>query len=240
MKIRGRRECTKCGAQWAYYETGSVECPDCGSLRSIGLDDNRQLHTNTPVELDLTEARAAIDDRSLREIAGLTAEATRPYYRKRGFIESGELLSLDPTFLTAAELRAVADSVKRTVQPSDAAETYFLSRLTHPPDQEHARTVPQALHAPYGLGRTSAVHAYRRDLATWLAENPDPSAATVLERLRDHERRIEALDGNVDPATTDQLVAAARALGDYLRGDEHSLAVASDNLDRVSTGSGLD
>lgn len=240
MKIRGRRECTECGTEWAYYETGSVECPDCGSLRSVGLDDERQLHTNTPVELDLAEARAAIADRPLREVASLTADAARPYYRQRGFIDAGDLLPLDQPFLTAAELRATADSITRTVQYSDAAKTYFLARLTDPPEQDRSRPVPPGLHAAYGLGRASAVRAYRRDLATWLAEFPDQPAAAVLERLRDHDRRINALDGDVDPETTDQLVAAARSLGQYLRGNESALAVATDRLDRLPSGSAVD
>jgi DNA-directed RNA polymerase subunit RPC12/RpoP len=31
MKIRGERECTDCGTRWSYYDTASVECPQCGS-----------------------------------------------------------------------------------------------------------------------------------------------------------------------------------------------------------------
>ena len=85
MKIRGERECQSCGTRWSYYETGSVVCPDCGSMRSVGLDDPSE-HTASPVTLDLTEIRGVVDDRPLGDIAETASESCREYVRKRGFI----------------------------------------------------------------------------------------------------------------------------------------------------------
>ena len=51
MKVRGRRECEACGARWSYFDTGEVTCPDCGSLHSVGLDDERALHTASTATL---------------------------------------------------------------------------------------------------------------------------------------------------------------------------------------------
>jgi len=59
MEIRGERECTDCGERWSYYETGDVACPACGSMQSVGVDEERALHTTTAGEFDLTEARRA-------------------------------------------------------------------------------------------------------------------------------------------------------------------------------------
>ncbi len=55
------RECTECGTRWSYYETGSIGCPACGSLHSVGLDERTE-HTDLRVEFDLTPVRADIDE----------------------------------------------------------------------------------------------------------------------------------------------------------------------------------
>src|SRR6056297_1417065 len=61
MEIRGERECKDCGTRWSYYETGSVACPNCESVRSVGVDEERKRHTAGQATLDLTEVRNMID-----------------------------------------------------------------------------------------------------------------------------------------------------------------------------------
>jgi uncharacterized Zn finger protein (UPF0148 family) len=94
MKIRGERECTECGTQWSYYETGSVGCPACGSLRSVGLDDRTE-HTDLSVEFDLAPIRNEIDDVSTDVLADRAREHANEYVRRRGFINAGDLRELD-------------------------------------------------------------------------------------------------------------------------------------------------
>lgn len=234
MKIRGRRRCKECDHRWSYYETGSVSCPACGSLLSVGVDEARALHTDAPAELDLAAARRGIDERSIREVAADAGDAARDYLLSRGFIDGGELLSLDEPFVAAAELRHAADVVRRSLDLAEDAERYFLVLLAGADGGDRPDEVPDSMREAYGLAMADAVDAYRADLATWLDEYPDPEARAALGRLREHGKRVGALDGDVPPAEADRLVAAARDLGAYVRkGNEDALARAGHRLARL-------
>lgn len=233
MRIRGRRECVACGMRWSYFETGDVECPACGSVRSVATADEGVRHTAVGAGLDLTAARAAVDDRPVSEVADLAARATRSFLADRGFIDAGELQPLDETTVAAAELEAAADRLKRAMAPDEAAEGYLLELLRGAPDGDRPDEVPEALRSARGLGAATAVARYRSDLARHLDDHPDPEARRLLGILRDHLRRVQALDGDVPVETADRLVAAARDLGDHCRGEEGALERAADRLARL-------
>lgn len=233
MRLRGRRVCAECGERWSYFETGDVSCPGCGSLHSTAADDEPVRHTAGDATLDLAEARAAVDERPLREVAALAGAAARSFLVDRGFIAAGELRPLDDVTVAAAELRAAATLVGGSVTPDEAAERYLLDLLRGAPEGRRPDTVPPELRAARGLGAAMAVDRYRGALARTLDDRPDPEARRLLGLLRDHLRRIEALDGEVSPATADAVVATARDLGDYLRGDGAALASAADRLSRL-------
>jgi hypothetical protein len=240
MRIRGERECNDCGARWSYYETGSVSCPDCGGLRSVGVDD-RTRHTATAGTLDLSTARdrldAASSDRAdVRAAAERAAETCRAFCRQHGFIDSGELAPLDGTYLAALELRYVAEEIGRTMRTDDAVERYFLSLLGGADEGERPppEAVPDSLRPARGLAAADAVGAYRREAGTYLDDHPDPAASAAFGTLTEHRKRVAALDGDVAPATAERLVRAARDLGRYLReDDEGALVTARDRLDRL-------
>lgn len=232
MRLRGRRRCRNCGERWSYFETANTACPTCGSLWSVALDDDPTRHTAGGAELDLTAARAAVGDRPLREVAGLAADATRPFLVGRGFIDAGRLRPLDDVTVAAAELGQAADRIRRSMAPTEAAERYFLDLLRGAPDGERPTTVPAGLRAARGRGAAAAVERYRADLVRYLDDHPDPATRRALGSLRDHLRRVEALDGDVPVETADRLVATARDLGASLRGDEGALARAEDRLTR--------
>jgi hypothetical protein len=255
MKIRGERECKDCGARWSYYETGSVECPDCGSLRSVGVETERRLHTDSPVEFDLTEAREATETESLREAADRAAEIAREYVRKCGFIRGGDLQPLDETYLAGAELRHAADVVSRGLQLDDDEELYFLDLLrgadgasgADGTDQRPApNEVPESMYPIRGLAYADAVGEYRREMVDWaddteVGDSTDDEsgvgeqAESALESLREHVKRVQALDGDVDPETAELLVEAARDVGRYLReGDDEALASARERFGRLA------
>jgi predicted nucleic acid-binding Zn-ribbon protein len=238
MKIRGQRECTNCGRTWSYYDTGSIECPDCGSAQSVGTDE-RTAHTDAPAEFDLTPVRTEVDD-DTAALAGAAAASAREYVRKRGFIHNGTLKPLDETFVAAMVLRAVGDELARALRPTDDAELYFLALLADADsgDRPPAEEVPPSLRETYGLGIARAVEAYQRDLRTVLteADEVDSFAVQLNGRIRDWRKRIEALDGDVDPADADRLVYAARDVGTYLEGGDESTLVTAENwLDGLGT-----
>jgi len=234
MKVRGERECRDCGTRWSYYETGSIQCPACGSPVSVGVDDPTQ-HTDGAATLDLDDARTAMAEDRVSEAADSAAQTARNYLATRGFVHAGELTLLDETYVAAAELRATADLLGAMLDPDDAVERHFLALLQGAEDGERPDDVPTAVRSARGLAAASAVSEYRGEAATWLDDlTAPPESRAVIERLGDHATRIEALDGDVAPADADRLVAAARDLGLYLREeDPAALESARTHLDRL-------
>ncbi|SEH66022.1 hypothetical protein SAMN05192561_12321 [Halopenitus malekzadehii] len=242
MKVRGERECTSCGTQWSYYETGEVACPECGSVRSVGISERRR-HTDSPATLELTAHRARFGEAT----GALPSEGVddlkrdlREYVRKRGFIDGGELQDLDDEVLLAHELLQAVDLVDR-LPDLDGRDREYLLRLLSCADEGDRPTpgdVPPNLHPARGLAAVEAVEAYREDLRTYLddlaadgtdgrndgseedADRDLETAHDVLESLRDRSKRIESLQGDVDPETAETLVRAADDLGRYLRTGE--------------------
>jgi len=240
MEIRGKRECTDCGTRWSYYETGSVACPECGSIQSVGLEDERKLHTDSPMEFDLTSVRMLVDEAPFSDVANAAADRAREYVSRRGFVTGGSLQRLDDTYLAARELAAVANVLDRALERSDDEEWYFLEvlRVADEGDRPAPETAPDSLRESRGLAYANSVRTYHREVSDWLdatEEPPDPDfARDVIESLRDHTTRIRALDGDVSPETAESLVAAARDLGTYLRAeDPDGLDDARDRLDEL-------
>lgn len=249
MRIRGERECRECGDRWSYYETSSIECPECKSLWSVGVDE-RTAHTDAPSVLDLSAHRARFGEaRGTLPEEGVDDLKTdlRSYARKRGFIRGGELLPLDETYLAARELLEAVDCYDRLRDPTDRDREYLLDLLSGADDGDRpaAEHVPDSLREARGMAAVRAVGEYRGDVLAFLDDLEDVGetdsghavsvsgddirtraapAREILERLRDQIKRIEALNGDVPPADTDVLVDASNALGEYVRtGDESAL-----------------
>lgn len=244
MKIRGERECKNCGTRWSYYETGEATCPDCGSLRSVAVEDERRRHTDSPAELDLTPQRSALaDGADIDDVAEAVEEDCRAYLRKRGFISGGNLLALDDTYLAVGELRtAIADysrdrrlGIERSEFDDEDAERYLLSLIRGAEDGERPapEDVPDAFTPARGLAYATAVEQYRDDVSTYLEDEPDREGKRILEQIRDQEKRLQALDGEVSPQTAESLVEACRALERYLNGEERALVEAEQYLDTL-------
>ncbi|AZH26440.1 DUF7117 family protein [Haloplanus aerogenes] len=232
MKVRGQRECQACGHQWSYYETGSVACPACESLRSVGVDD-RTLHTDAPATLDLSPYRAAWADDTLADHVDDCKSDLREYLRQRGFVDGGDLRLLDDTVLAASELLQVIDLFGRERDPTDADESYLLALLRGADEGERPppETVSAAWSRARGLGYANAVDDYRRDVIDWLEEHPDEEARKTLGTIRERVKRMQALQGDVSPAEVESLVHATREVGEYLMdGEESSLASARERL----------
>jgi uncharacterized Zn finger protein (UPF0148 family) len=234
MRVRGERECQSCGTRWTYYETGSVECPECGSLRSVGVDDRTQ-HTNAADELDLSGARNALEDEPLHRVASQARDAATEYVRQRGFIDAGDLRPLDDGYLAAAELRHVADAFERSFQPDDDEELYFLEllRTADADERPDSDVVPASMRSARGLAYAESVRSFRRELRDW--EGGDTAEiAGDLDRLESHVRRVRTLEGDVPLADAERLVTAARELATYVvEDDEGALARARERLDRL-------
>lgn len=238
MKIRGERECKDCGTRWSYYETGSIGCPGCGSLLSVGIDE-RTVHTDSTSTFDLTDVRAAIDDVPDDELADRARDAAREYVRTRGFVSGGTLRDLDDEYLAANELRYVAARVGRERTLTEDESLYFLSLLRDADDGERPapEEIPRSIRASRGLAYANAVREYRRDVRTWTdGRDLTDAERSALETLGEHATRIRLLDGDVDPATAERLIGATRDLADGLRGDETALGIAQERLETLEIG----
>ncbi|MFC7134559.1 MULTISPECIES: TFIIB-type zinc ribbon-containing protein [Salinibaculum] len=232
MKLRGERQCTDCGTRWSYYETGEITCPECGSVRSVGVGDHAE-HTDSPVELDLQPAIEQVDTEPLGTVAETAADQARQYLHRAGFVDAGRLKPFGDTYLVAAELRRVGATLSRAMRVDDDEELYLLSLLRGGADGERPppAEVPDSLRAERGLAVAAAVDAYVSDLRR-VQEDPERPVAEVLSAVRDRRKRIEALDGDVEPEEAERIVRAVRDLSAYLReGDETALVRAGDRFE---------
>ncbi|MDQ2053903.1 hypothetical protein [Halobellus sp. H-GB7] len=236
MRIRGRRRCKDCGREWSYFDTGQVNCPDCGSMRSVGTGD-RERHTDSAVELDLSAPRAELDDATdIDDIASELKTTLRDYVRQRGFVRAGELQSVDDTVLGAAELLHAVDVFGRTRDPDDEMQWYVLELLRGADDGQRPdpSSVPASMTDARGLAYAEVLDAFCSDLGTWLDDNPDPAARQVRETLATHVKRVDAVYGDVPAEESELLVRAARDLVSYLvDDDEMALTTAQDRLSRL-------
>lgn len=231
MDIRGERECQACGARWSYFETSDVACPECGSVRSVGVGE-RTTHTGGRPSLDLSAARSAVDAEPLTRVAELATEDARAYVRESGFVTAGDLRPLADEDLLAREIEAVGSHLARSMRTSDQEEHYLLELLRAPieDDRPGPTDVPDALAPARGLAVARAVGDYQRDLRTYLDE-PDGDLATALSAIRARRKRIDALDGDVEPRYAERLAGATRDVYAHLvRDDEAALARVHERL----------
>ena len=236
MDIRGERKCTSCGARWSYYETGEIACPDCGSLRSVGVDE-RRTHTAGTETLDLTAIRADSETEPVRELAKRASEQCRSYIKTVGFIHAGELTELSEQYLGACELRRVGSTLSHLLQVSDDEQLYFLELLrgVDSGDRPTPEEVPETFHPERGLAAAAAVEAYLTDCRRVLDEREE-SVDRILSWITARKKRIEALDGDVHPRESERLVRTVQDLGLYLgEEDETALARALDRIDGEET-----
>ena len=237
MKIRGERECTECGTRWSYFATGSVGCPACGSLRSVGQED-RRVHTDNPARFDLTPVRAEIDDCSIEELADRATDHCRSFVRQRGFITGGDLRDLDDRYLAARELRQVAHLLTQSRTPTDPEQRYFLAMLRGADEGERPgpAELPSSLRSARGLAVADAILDYRRELVRWADDRTlTAEERGTLDALGDHAKRVRLLEGEVDPETAESLLIATRELVSAVRdGDEQALVRATDRLSRLA------
>ena len=231
MKIRGERACSDCGTRWSYYETGEISCPECGSLRSTAVSEPTE-HTDSPVSLELTSVRNAIDSQPLRNTADDAAAVAAEYLRAAGFVHAGELQPLGETYIAAAELRRVGTTLGRLMDVTEEEELYFLSLLRGADAGERPApdAVPETFSPERGLAVAATVERYLSDLRR-VRDAQDPELDRAVSAITARRKRIEALDGGVTPAESEQLVHAVRDVEEYLiERDEIALARALERL----------
>jgi uncharacterized Zn finger protein (UPF0148 family) len=231
MEIPGERECTACGARWSYYETGEVTCPECGSIRSVGTEEPAT-HTAGRARLELSEVREMVDEQPLRAVADEAADVAAEYRRTAGYVHAGELRPLEDTDLAAAELRRVGATLARVMETTDEEDLHLLALLRGADSGERPAPadVPETLHPERGLAVAATVDGYLSDLRR-IRDGEDSRLTRVLSTIRTRQKRIEALDGDVDPGEAERLVRAVRDVSVYWREEtETALARATERF----------
>lgn len=223
MNVRGERECRDCGNRWSYYETGAIECPQCESLRSVGVTE-RATHTDTPVTLELNahrtrfgEARGTLPSEGVDELK----RDLRRYVHKRGFINGGELRRLDSTYLAARELIEAVDVYDRLRDPTEFDREYLLALLAGADEGDRPETaaVPDTMWEARGMAAARAVGEFREDALTFLDE------LAAGENTTTEPTGGSGVDGAPEASSTVSVSAA----GEY----------AVDGVDRVDPARGI-
>lgn len=235
MRIRGRRECTDCGREWSYYETGAVTCPDCGSPFSVGRDERTQ-HTDAAVELDLAAERAAVEEEPLGDVLAAAAETCREYRRRSGFIRAGALREPTAVDLVASEIVHLAGAVRGRDGFEPATAEYALSLLAVPGEGSRPppERVPADVRESRALGVADVVAEYVAAARRWDGADPADRVAALLERVEDHRRRVQAIGGDLPPASAEALLEALRDCHATMTGaDDAAVARGHERLERL-------
>ncbi|MFB6186034.1 MAG: hypothetical protein ABEI86_04100 [Halobacteriaceae archaeon] len=217
MEIKGYRECRECGHQWSYYETGNIQCPECGSIKSTGIDE-RRLHTNTPVEIDITSIQSLVSNDEFRQAGQLAAEEARNYTIRRGFIQEGELIQCDDRIFSCHELRNLGNYINRTTSITDETEYYFIETIQAVknkgrPDQQ---AIPMKLRSIRGLAYARTAKDYLNAVMTWVEyTDQQPPSRGVFERTKENIKRVEALDGDISVRDSERIYEIVTNLYSY-------------------------
>jgi hypothetical protein len=182
----------------------------------------------------LDPIRANIDEESVQTLADRAVEETREYIRTVGFVDAGELQDLDDTALAASELRRVGATLGRVMRLDEREELYFLEllRVADQNDRPGPEDVPETLGPERGLAVASILDIYLDDIRR-VYESRDGQVDRVLSAVRTQQKRIEALDGDVDPSEAEHLVRTLREVSAYLRDDDEGALARA--LERVET-----
>jgi hypothetical protein len=252
MEIRGQRQCSECGQEWSYFDTGQVACPACGSLKSVGRGQ-RETHTDSAVELDLSNHQQALDSET--DITTITDDLTttlRDYIRQRGFLNGGTLQAPDETLLSAAELLHAVDVLDRRRRPTDETRLYVTKLLAGTDDgyRPTPDSVPTSMTAARGLAYTEILSRFHQDFGKWLSEessimsvstegttatrDSELSVSQLRERFRTYLTRSEALQGDIPVETSEIFLTVARKLHEGAVNDDiDALEIARTELDSV-------
>ncbi|ERG89250.1 MAG: hypothetical protein J07HX5_01406 [halophilic archaeon J07HX5] len=222
MQLGGDRECTACGTRWSYYDTGGVRCPDCESPRSVSVGESAE-HTAGTATFDLTSLRAALADEPVGALADRAADQARTYLRQAGFVDAGVLQPFTAQYAAAAELRRAGRTAGRLSSLETDEQRYLLALLRGADrgDRPSPADIPDSFHPERGLAVAASVETYLRELQRVVV--PDDQLARALATITTRRKRIEALDGAVEPTAAEQLFETTQTLYAAVNGDNTPL-----------------
>ncbi len=210
MDLEGERECLECGERWSYWETRTVECPECDSPRSRGVGDGARPEEEFPAE-DLVAS-------TLMETLENADEAARSYTTKKNFVVAGELQPPDPVYVMAAEVKHLyAELTARSREATDREREYAGALVTGLEDGEppHPGERPETLDAVHERAVADVVEDYSSEMVKWARDRDldDTEVMRDVEDARQRAKQVQATEGEEGDA-----VEALRTLRDVYQG----------------------
>ena len=196
MEIRGERECLDCGETWSYFDTREPACPECGSLRSRAVEDADE-DTGGAVETgDLLTRFGGEFEEALEE----AEERCREYTSRAGFVEGGELLPPEPTYVMACEVKHIAAEFVGAREPTDEERAYVVALVEgvekgEPPSPDER---PTSLDAAHNRAVAETVEEYAKEISSYLRSVGKTDGR--VEEARDLAKRTQATDGDSEDA----------------------------------------
>ncbi len=212
MDVQGERECLDCGERWSYWDTRTVECPECGSPRSRGVGDGaRPEEEFTAEDLDDTDLAATLEN---------AEEAARSYTTKKRFVVAGDLRPPDPVYVMATEVKHLAaEHAVRDEGFTDDEREYAVALVTGLEEGEppHPDERPESLDAVHERAVADVVEDYGGEVVKWARDRDldDTDVMRDVEDARQVAKQVKATEGEEGDA-----VEALRTLRDVYEGFE--------------------
>lgn len=199
MEIRGERECLECGSTWSYFEIGSVECPECGSIRSRSISTPER-DTSTVIGIDTDEL---VEELGTNFKDGLSdaLESCRSYVTRQGFVEGGDLQPPEVRYVMACEVVEICEAFTTPDRQDISKEEkkYVVDlvrglRNGNPPDER-----PESLDDYHNLAVARTVERYAKDVTRYARSN-GLSVPSGVEDARSAAKRTKATLGREEDA----------------------------------------
>ncbi len=196
MEISGERECLDCGEQWSYFETRQIECPECGSIKSMSISESElDTASSRKNELDMSDLYTEFQTDFMNALTQ-AGDRSREYIASTGFIEGGELRPPMLRYVMAREIMEIADYIDLSLDTDISAseERYIIDLVKgvksgDPPDKR-----PNSMNNHHYMAVAKTAEEYATELFKYFEQNSE-DIPEGLEKARSLAKKTKATNG---------------------------------------------